>query len=71
MPRDNINSVWAGFMKDPATGKWLAKYGDGRELSQTNLKWIHGKPMTDVKECTSITGKIIFMLEINFMSTLI
>ena len=56
---DHDSGRWVGFVKDSATGRWLAKYGDGRELSHTNLIWDVGCPISDLNECTSVIGKII------------
>ena len=62
IPRQLPNNVdagtWIGFVKDDETGKWIAKYGDGRDKSETNFTW---PDMSDLyNKCTSIRGKIIF-----------
>ena len=57
--------VWAGFVRDPDTGMYVAKYGDGRDITQTNLTYVGDLSNTNPGHaCTAISGKIIIAISL-------
>ena len=54
--------MWTGFVRDPVTGQFQAKYSDGANISSTNLVWNVGEPNGGSNEaCSEISGKLFSM----------
>ena len=51
------DGFWIGYVKDPVTGDFTAKYGDKGNISATKLVWGKGEPNGGFNEaCSELSG---------------